>query len=746
MDENIDNEETTKLTFLDALIMPTSIQYMDFTSLSYYLTINKLTCKTSTEKRSGFWLAVCNSFAASYGLYTFGYNDLLCINAKKYFFNELLIAKNKFSSTVDTNTTSFNIKVCARFRPGQRNNENLNLPLHQFLKVRRKNIKESAAADNNKCLVGEPEPDEYLDPLLRTLMIDPVQLRTSGKILDRSCAVQCILRGGRDPFNQKRLTLADLIPQPELAKKIKEWKDNKKVDISISMNDVKTLADETASDPHLLAILMEADRLSSLSNRAQKEARSERLHNFEGNEHNNDNDNDDIYIEEEFNENNTSNHDVIYSENDENINSNLLDRSSSSNKSVRDSDNDNGLWKKNSESARVVDINDKKSCVSMHIGGAGVRNFSFACVNDGSTNQSKTYQTSAQDSIMAALNGFNSCLLAYGQTGSGKTYTLFGPEGVLDVDANALDYKSIDNTGIVIRACGELLCAKERMKSIGVNLSLSAQFVEIYNEEVVDLLNGRAISVRRDTGELVGAVEAAFDSLSEAMDIIRLGQARKRFAATAMNERSSRSHTAFIVQLVQIKRDHSDDEKIVKSALHLVDLAGSERIKKSQAIGKNKVEAVNINSSLLVLGKVIAALVESKSHIPFLESKLTTMLKSAFGGNCKTTAIINCRSDDSNGDETLQSLRFGERCSMISNTAKQAASSLESTITALNEALSRVEAQIISLDNRGKQHLDSYQKVKNSFIQMQRKRDELLKQANMNNNATNEMQTNTNMK
>lgn len=122
-------------------------------------------------------------------------------------------------------------------------------------------------------------------------------------------------------------------------------------------------------------------------------------------------------------------------------------------------------------------------------------------------------------------------------------------------------------------------------------------------------------------------------------------------------------------------------------------------------------------------------MVESKSHIPFLESKLTTMLRSAFGGNCRTTTIINCRSDDNNGDETLQSLRFGERCSMISNKVKQAASSLDLTIAALNEALLRVEQQLVSLESRGKQHLDSYQKVKNSLLQMQRKRDDLLKQA-----------------
>ena len=60
--------------------------------------------------------------------------------------------------------------------------------------------------------------------------------------------------------------------------------------------------------------------------------------------------------------------------------------------------------------------------------------------------------------------------------------------------------------------------------------------------------------------------------------------------------------------------------KLVRSQLHLIDLAGSERIKKSKATGTGLKEAVGINSSLLVLGKVIAALVESQHHVPYLVS------------------------------------------------------------------------------------------------------------------------------
>jgi hypothetical protein len=211
-----------------------------------------------------------------------------------------------------------------------------------------------------------------------------------------------------------------------------------------------------------------------------------------------------------------------------------------------------------------------------------------------------------------------------------------------------------------------------------------------------------------------------------------LGQERKRFAATAMNDRSSRSHTAMILQVLQVDTRYKalgEDSTggILKSILHLVDLAGSERVKKSKVSGKNFDETVGINSSLLVLGKCIAALVESKSHVPYLESKLTTMLRAAFGGNSRTTAIVCARSGDDHGEETLQSLRFGERCSMISNKTKTAAQSAESTLAALNTAVAKVEEQLAGLERRGKNHLPSFSNLQRSCKHMQNKRDELAK-------------------
>lgn len=156
-----------------------------------------------------------------------------------------------------------------------------------------------------------------------------------------------------------------------------------------------------------------------------------------------------------------------------------------------------------------------------------------------------------------------------------------------------------------------------------------------------------------------------------------------------------------------------------------MDLAGSERIKKSKAQGKQLGEAVGINSSLLVLGKVISSLVEGKGHIPYLESKLTTLLKNAFGGNCKTSVMIHCRPDETNADETLQSMRFGERCNMILNSTKIAATSKESTVQAIDDALDRMRKQLASLKQSGREHLDAYKKLSLSFGSLEQKKREI---------------------
>jgi hypothetical protein len=268
------------------------------------------------------------------------------------------------------------------------------------------------------------------------------------------------------------------------------------------------------------------------------------------------------------------------------------------------------------------------------------------------------------------------------------------------------------------------------LQSAAINATFTCSFVEIYDDKVMDLLTGKAAHVRRDTGEVNGAVEAAMDTPEQMRDIILTGHSRKRFAATALNDRSSRSHTAFIIHVLQSIQDSSlgNERPTLKSQLFLIDLAGSERIKKSMVTGNRMKEAVQINSSLLVLGKVISALGQGSHHIPYLESKLTTLLKGAFRGNSRTVAIINCRSEDDYGDETLQSMRFAERCALVTYSMRRAASSVESALSAIDLALASTAHQLSSLEKEGKSSMKAYANLKTAYKNLAARREQLIGQ------------------
>lgn len=195
-------------------------------------------------------------------------------------------------------------------------------------------------------------------------------------------------------------------------------------------------------------------------------------------------------------------------------------------------------------------------------------------------------------------------------------------------------------------------------------------------------------------------------------------------AATLMNDRSSRAHTMVQIKVTQAR---ADTDAIVSSELALVDLAGSEQLKQSHAEGQQKKEATAINSSLMVLRKCISALIEGKAHVPFYESKLTMLLRPAFSGNSRTTAIITAAPEPSNGEQTLSSLRFGEECSQISTNALcSGVKSVSDALNTIDLALRRCEADINSLDERGHSGLPAFHKLTEKFTRLGAKRQQLL--------------------
>lgn len=202
-----------------------------------------------------------------------------------------------------------------------------------------------------------------------------------------------------------------------------------------------------------------------------------------------------------------------------------------------------------------------------------------------------------------------------------------------------------------------------------VEFDVRCQYLEIYNEVIIDLLDQTQPRVQiRETPEKgvypEPCSEERVTSIQEVMDVITRGSRNRHVGATNMNQESSRSHAIFTAIIKMIQTLDSGESFIKTSRFHIVDLAGSERTKDTGAEGQRLKEAGAINKSLTVLGQVIYDLSESnfettkKKHIRYRESKLTYLLRDALGGNSKTVMICNVNPHIDALKETRSTLQF----------------------------------------------------------------------------------------
>eukprot|EP00828_Plagiopyla_frontata_P021557 TRINITY_DN2814_c0_g1_i4.p1 TRINITY_DN2814_c0_g1~~TRINITY_DN2814_c0_g1_i4.p1 ORF type:complete len:650 (-),score=119.18 TRINITY_DN2814_c0_g1_i4:76-2025(-) len=205
-----------------------------------------------------------------------------------------------------------------------------------------------------------------------------------------------------------------------------------------------------------------------------------------------------------------------------------------------------------------------------------------------------------------------------------------------------------------------------------------ASFVELYNEELRDLLSKKydkaklELREKPDIGVYIKDLSTHIIQNSiEMKDKLAQGKKNRHVGETKMNQDSSRSHSVFTV-IVECCEVYSDGQQhITVGKLNMVDLAGSERQSKTHATGVRFQEAININQSLTTLGNVISALVDDKkTHIPYRDSKLTRILQDSLGGNTKTVMIANVGPADYNYEETLSTLRYAYRAKSIKNQPK----------------------------------------------------------------------------
>ena len=297
--------------------------------------------------------------------------------------------------------------------------------------------------------------------------------------------------------------------------------------------------------------------------------------------------------------------------------------------------------------------------------------FSFDRVFDQQSRNTEIFEEISQ-LIQSALDGYNCCIFAYGQTGSGKTHTMSSHDGMIPL------------------ALRQIYSTSKELESRGWRYTMEGSFVEVYNEELRDLLgkegdNEKAPTkkheIRHDTmkGEttITDVTTLALDSQDQVEAILEQAMACRSVAATKSNERSSRSHSVFILKLQGINTITGETSK---GTLNLVDLAGSERIKESKVEGTRLKETQNINKSLSCLGDVIGALGQQSAtagfnprssvngeggngHIPYRNSKLTYLLQFSLGGNSKTLMFVMVAPEKKHLQETLTSLKFADKVS-----------------------------------------------------------------------------------
>uniref|UniRef100_A0A8D1LMK9 Kinesin-like protein KIF21A n=1 Tax=Sus scrofa TaxID=9823 RepID=A0A8D1LMK9_PIG len=363
--------------------------------------------------------------------------------------------------------------------------------------------------------------------------------------------------------------------------------------------------------------------------------------------------------------------------------------------------------------------------------------FTFDYVFDIDSQQEQIYTQCIEKLIEGCFEGYNATVFAYGQTGAGKTYTMG-----TGFDVNIIE----EEQGIISRAVKHLFKSIEEKKHASIknglpspDFKVNAQFLELYNEEVLDLFDTtRDIDAKNKKSNIrihedsaggiytVGVTTRTVNTESEMMQCLKLGALSRTTASTQMNVQSSRSHAIFTIHLSQtrmcpqIDTENAIDNKVISESsqmnefetltakFHFVDLAGSERLKRTGATGERAKEGISINCGLLALGNVISALGDKSkraTHVPYRDSKLTRLLQDSLGGNSQTIMIACVSPSDRDFMETLNTLKYANRARNIKNKVMVNQDRASQQINALRNEITRLQMELMEYKT-GKRIID----------------------------------------
>ena len=252
-----------------------------------------------------------------------------------------------------------------------------------------------------------------------------------------------------------------------------------------------------------------------------------------------------------------------------------------------------------------------------------------------------TFKKLLKQNISLLLKGINISIFSYGQSDSEKILFFNG------------DQKS--NEALIH------LSIKELFNLLGINKTtqikkyiVKISYIQIYNEEIYDLLNG----MTNKKINITDISDVIVNNYEEATDIINKGET---------NKCNDNSYSHYIIKInIEYNNENNKDKKY-DTSMTFVELAGSENILKSKHKEKEK-EIDNTNKSLLCFNNMINKLYKNNARfINYKESKLTCLLQNMFNGNKKNKIIFFCSmiDDVNNYNETANTLNFSKKLKSI---------------------------------------------------------------------------------
>lgn len=299
------------------------------------------------------------------------------------------------------------------------------------------------------------------------------------------------------------------------------------------------------------------------------------------------------------------------------------------------------------------------------------------------------YSRCIDSTISGVVQGLNATVFAYGSTGSGKTYTMVGTK---------------NDPGLMVLSLHTIF-RLIKQDSSSDEFQVNCSYLEVYNEVIYDLLEKSSGHLELREDPVQGIVVAGLKSIKvhsadKIVELLNLGNSRRKTESTEANATSSRSHAVLEIT-VKRKQKNKYRNQVMQGKLALVDLAGSERASETNNGGQKLRDGANINRSLLALANCINALGKQQkkglAYVPYRNSKLTRILKDGLSGNSQTVMVATISPADSQYHHTVNTLKYADRAKEIKTHIQKNIGTIDTHVSDYQRMIDSLQVEVYHL-------------------------------------------------